>query len=56
VVDCIDRLYSGGSSRLPFVYPRTEGIPMAPMRAVVVDPESEGRLSVAEQHFSQQET
>jgi hypothetical protein len=26
------------------------------MRAVIVDPESEGRLSVAEQHFSQQET
>src|SRR5215213_8604144 len=48
VVDCIDRLYSGGSSRLPFVYPKTEGVPMAPIRAVVVDPESEGRLSVAE--------
>ena len=38
----------GGRSRLPFVYLRMEGIPMAQMRAVVVDPESEGRLSVAE--------
>jgi NADPH:quinone reductase len=39
------RLYSGGRSRLPFVYSQMEGIMM---RAVIVDPESEARLSLAE--------
>src|SRR5215204_5167242 len=45
VVDCMPRLYSGGRSRLPFVYPKMEGIIM---RAVVVDHESKARQSVAE--------
>src|SRR5215213_403665 len=45
LVDCMPRLYSGGRSRLPLIYPRMEGVIM---RAVVVDPESRARLSVAE--------